>query len=58
MEPWRRQAESNFYLRRGWERIESLGQEDEWLRDIETEEQCADLMRRINAWQKDWEDGE
>ncbi|KAG6331865.1 hypothetical protein ID866_7221 [Astraeus odoratus] len=56
VEAWRREAgEYEFCVKRGWRRIEELGDEDEWMKGIETEEEWADLMRRINAWQRDWE---
>jgi hypothetical protein len=45
-------------MKRGWKRIEALGIEDEWLRGISTEEEWSDLMQRINAWQKDYEEHE
>lgn len=42
-------------MRRGWIRIEELGLADEWLEHVETEEEWADLMRRVNGWQEKWE---
>ncbi|KAI6149290.1 hypothetical protein BKA82DRAFT_1006120 [Pisolithus tinctorius] len=57
VEPWRR--ESLDYLRgslkRGWSRLEALGLAAEWLDGVESEEEWADLMRRVDAWQRDWE---
>ncbi|PPQ62756.1 hypothetical protein CVT24_000450 [Panaeolus cyanescens] len=56
VEDWRRDILTYQYLRRGWRRLEALGQADEWVKDAETEEQWADVMSRLNAWQKQWED--
>ncbi|RDB28563.1 Senecionine N-oxygenase [Hypsizygus marmoreus] len=55
VEEWRRDILSYGYLRRGWQRIESLGTQDEWLEGVETEEQWAKLMERVNRWQQEWE---
>ncbi|TFK41252.1 hypothetical protein BDQ12DRAFT_626589 [Crucibulum laeve] len=56
VEGWRRDIFDYVYLKRGWQRIESLGTGKEWVKDVKTEEEWADLMRRVNAWQKNWED--
>ncbi|KAI6010740.1 hypothetical protein F5J12DRAFT_821430 [Pisolithus orientalis] len=40
---------------RGWKRLEALGLAEEWLEGVESEDEWADLMRRVNAWQRDWE---
>ena len=55
VEAWRRVAPTYQYLKRGWKRVEDLGREREWLRGVETEEEWADVMERLNEWQKDWE---
>lgn len=55
VEGWRREAGQYQYLRRGWKRVEDLGREREWLRGVETEAEWADMMKRLNEWQKDWE---
>ncbi|KAF8835802.1 FAD/NAD(P)-binding domain-containing protein [Paxillus ammoniavirescens] len=52
---WRREAGTYQYLRRGWKRVEELGEQRTWLRGVETEAEWADLMRRLNQWQKEWE---
>lgn len=57
MEQWRRDIYDYQYLKRGWSRIERLGVGAEWTNGIETELQWADLMQRVNEWQKGWEDG-
>ncbi|KAF9015074.1 hypothetical protein BDQ17DRAFT_1385878 [Cyathus striatus] len=56
VEGWRRDIFGYNYLKRGWKRIEQLGQENEWLRGVETEEQWARLMARVNEWEKEWEE--
>ncbi|KAH7885815.1 hypothetical protein F5I97DRAFT_1927686 [Phlebopus sp. FC_14] len=55
VESWRREVAGYQYLRRGWTRVEHSGQQREWLRGIQTEEEWADLMRRLNNWQMEWE---
>jgi len=55
VEEWRRQIYTYEYLRRGWKRIERLGAQEEWLTGVKTEAEWSDLMKRINAWQRDWE---
>ncbi|KAF9455118.1 FAD/NAD(P)-binding domain-containing protein [Macrolepiota fuliginosa MF-IS2] len=55
VELWRRDALEYDYLRRGWFRIEELGLSEQWLKGVETEEQWAILMKRVNEWQRDWE---
>ncbi|KAI6042042.1 hypothetical protein EDC04DRAFT_2663411 [Pisolithus marmoratus] len=56
VEPWRREGVDYLHrVRRGWKRLEALGQALEWLEGVESEEEWADLMRRVNAWQIDWE---
>ncbi|EJD40489.1 FAD/NAD(P)-binding domain-containing protein [Auricularia subglabra TFB-10046 SS5] len=52
---WRRDNSELQYLRRGWQRIETLKIEAEWLKGIETEEQWAEMMQRMNDWQRDYE---
>jgi len=32
-----------------------MGMGDEWVKGVSTVEQWADLMDRVNAWQKDYE---
>ena len=57
VEPWRVMARQEAQLlARAWSRVESLGEQQEWLQGIETEDQWADLMHRLAAWQGDWED--
>lgn len=53
---WRRALKDYQYLRRGWQRVEELGVEGEWLDGVETEEEWAGLMERLNQWQGDWEE--
>ncbi|KIN95372.1 hypothetical protein M404DRAFT_1007507 [Pisolithus tinctorius Marx 270] len=56
VEPWRR--EGVYYwsnVKRGWKRLEALGLAEKWLEGVESEEEWVELMRRVNAWQKDWE---
>ncbi|KAI6010755.1 hypothetical protein F5J12DRAFT_718454 [Pisolithus orientalis] len=56
VEPWRR--ETIIYIgsmKRGWRRLEGLGLAEEWLDGVESEEEWADLMRRVGVWQSDWE---
>ncbi|KAG6329657.1 hypothetical protein ID866_9433 [Astraeus odoratus] len=55
VEAWRREAREYQYLKRGWERIEELGQEDKWLEGVESEDEWANLMRQVDIWQRDWE---
>ncbi|KAI6167412.1 hypothetical protein EDD17DRAFT_1540710 [Pisolithus thermaeus] len=56
VEAWRRKFVDYIgSLKRGWKRIEALGQAQEWLEGVESEEEWADLMARVNDWQKDWE---
>ncbi|KDR84895.1 hypothetical protein GALMADRAFT_51787 [Galerina marginata CBS 339.88] len=55
VEQWRRDIFTYQYLKRGWSRIEKLGTGAEWTKAIETEAQWADLMKRVNEWQKNWE---
>ncbi|KAF4605132.1 hypothetical protein EYR40_003915 [Pleurotus pulmonarius] len=57
IEPWRRAQFSHEYLKRGWLRVEELGTQDHWLRGVKTEAQWADMMERLNAWQREWETG-
>ncbi|KAF9219775.1 dimethylaniline monooxygenase [Gyrodon lividus] len=55
VERWRRDGRGYKFLKRGWKRVEALGQERKWLRGVETEEDWADLMERLDRWQKEWE---
>ncbi|KIK20788.1 hypothetical protein PISMIDRAFT_681968 [Pisolithus microcarpus 441] len=56
VEPWRREILNYIgILKRGWKRLEALGQAEEWLEGVESEEEWADLMKRVDAWQRDWE---
>ncbi|KAI6149288.1 hypothetical protein BKA82DRAFT_1006115 [Pisolithus tinctorius] len=57
IEPWRRESLDYLSgsLKRGWKRLEVLGLAEEWLEGVESEDEWADLMRRVNAWQRDWE---
>ncbi|KIJ65095.1 hypothetical protein HYDPIDRAFT_27819 [Hydnomerulius pinastri MD-312] len=52
---WRREARWYKYLKRGWKRVEELGHERKWLSGVETEEEWADLMERLDKWQEEWE---
>ncbi|EGN95030.1 hypothetical protein SERLA73DRAFT_77046 [Serpula lacrymans var. lacrymans S7.3] len=53
VEGWRK--ESLEYLKRGWKRVEDLDIQHEWLDGVVTEEDWANLMRRLNYWQGTWE---
>lgn len=55
VEQWRRDVYTYQALKRGWKRITELGTGDEWTEGVETEDQWADLMRRVNDWQERWE---
>ncbi|KIJ20632.1 hypothetical protein PAXINDRAFT_95699 [Paxillus involutus ATCC 200175] len=55
VEGWRRDARAYKYLKRGWNRVEELGEERTWLREVKTEEEWADLMKRLDKWQEEWE---
>lgn len=56
VEGWRRDANDYVYLKRAWARVEELGAQEEWLRGVATEAEWADLMYRLNEWQKKWEE--
>ena len=56
VEEWRRNSFEYNYMKRGWNRIEALGIGDEWVKGVSTEEEWSDLMQRVNAWQKDYEE--
>jgi hypothetical protein len=56
VEEWRRNSLEYNYMKRGWNRIEALGRGDEWVKGVSTEEEWLDLMQRVNAWQKDYEE--
>ncbi|KAH9487022.1 Flavin-containing monooxygenase FMO GS-OX3 [Psilocybe cubensis] len=56
VEEWRRDIFEYQYLKRGWKRIEELGTGQDWTKGVRTESQWADLMKRVNDWQKRWED--
>lgn len=56
VEPWRREVSDFQYLRRGWLHVEELGEQQKWLAGVESEEDWAGLMRRLNAWQRAWEE--
>ncbi|KAI5984271.1 hypothetical protein EDD15DRAFT_2375305 [Pisolithus albus] len=59
VEAWRRDCvEYLGDLKRGWKRLEALGQAQEWLEGVESEEDWVDLMKRVSAWQRDWETSE
>ncbi|KAF9568479.1 FAD/NAD(P)-binding domain-containing protein [Agrocybe pediades] len=55
VEQWRRDIFTYQYMKRGWARIEKLGIGADWTRGVETEAEWADVMRRVNEWQKRWE---
>ncbi|KAJ7716916.1 hypothetical protein DFH07DRAFT_934075 [Mycena maculata] len=58
VEAWRRNmTEIGAALKRGWQRIERLGRQREWLAGVETEEEWAALQERIARWQMRWEEG-
>lgn len=42
-------------LKRGWKRIEAIGDEAEWLKGVRSEKQWSDLMKRVNNWQERYE---
>ncbi|EIW79297.1 dimethylaniline monooxygenase [Coniophora puteana RWD-64-598 SS2] len=54
-EKWRRECAMLPYLKRGWTRVEVLGTQEQWLEGVETEEEWAALLRRLNEWQENWE---
>ncbi|KIJ51715.1 hypothetical protein M422DRAFT_203031 [Sphaerobolus stellatus SS14] len=56
VESWRRATREYLYLRRGWIHVEEIGAAEEWLKGVETEAEWADLMERLNAWQKKLEE--
>ncbi|KAH6917478.1 dimethylaniline monooxygenase [Coprinopsis sp. MPI-PUGE-AT-0042] len=58
VEQWRRDIFNYTYLKRGWKRIEALGESERWLEGVETEDQWVTLMQRVNAWQRDYEVGD
>ncbi|KDQ05816.1 hypothetical protein BOTBODRAFT_122237 [Botryobasidium botryosum FD-172 SS1] len=54
-EPWRRQSWSDLGLIvAGWKRVEKAGEAQvrEWLDGVETEEEWADMMRRLAEWER------
>ncbi|PFH50860.1 hypothetical protein AMATHDRAFT_192475 [Amanita thiersii Skay4041] len=55
VDKWRREIFTYRYLKRGWKRIEALGVGDEWTRDVEREEEWAELMEKVNSWQEEYE---
>ncbi|KAF9234989.1 hypothetical protein BU15DRAFT_89735 [Melanogaster broomeanus] len=55
VEDWRREAGTFQHLKRGWHRVEELGEQGTWLQGVETEKDWADLMKRLDQWQKEWE---
>ena len=59
VEEWRRlKFEDYETLWRAWQRVESLGAREvnRWLDGVETEEEWADLVHRLIAWQRDQDD--
>ncbi|KZT04455.1 FAD/NAD-P-binding domain-containing protein [Laetiporus sulphureus 93-53] len=57
VESWRRMGRREGPLiYRAWQRVRRLGEEDRWLRNVRTEEEWADLLRRLVEWQRKWED--
>ncbi|EFI28607.1 dimethylaniline monooxygenase [Coprinopsis cinerea okayama7 len=56
VERWRRDIFSYAYLKRGWKRIETLGEVGKWLEGVETEENWSELMSRVNSWQQQYEE--
>lgn len=55
VEQWRRDILGYQWLRRGWARIEELGEGDKWTKNAETEEEWAEVMFKVNEWEKEWE---
>ncbi|PSR74330.1 hypothetical protein PHLCEN_2v9947 [Hermanssonia centrifuga] len=56
VESWRKASRvHSALLARGWTRIESEGEQQKWLEGVETEDEWADLMQRLAAWQEEWE---
>lgn len=53
---WRRDILEHEHLKEGWKRIDRLGLQDEWLKGVATEDQWADLMKRMDKWEVDWEE--
>jgi hypothetical protein len=56
VERWRREATHYSHLKRGWARVEVEGTQSEWLKGVESAEEWADLMRRLNDWQAEYEE--
>ncbi|KAJ8501636.1 hypothetical protein ONZ45_g12082 [Pleurotus djamor] len=56
VELWRRNLLNYTFLKRGWEHVEQLGDQEKWLRGVATEEEWADLMKRLDGWQQRWEE--
>ncbi|KAI0701483.1 FAD/NAD-P-binding domain-containing protein [Cytidiella melzeri] len=56
VEEWRRTGRRDSrLLARAWARVEKEGAQEKWLDGVETEEQWADLMKRLTVWQEEWE---
>ncbi|GBE85212.1 FAD/NAD(P)-binding domain-containing protein [Sparassis latifolia] len=56
VEPWRRlgRTESDL-IRRGWQRVQELGEDAKWLDGALTEEDWAGVLVRLVEWQREWE---
>ncbi|KAL0565817.1 hypothetical protein V5O48_016202 [Marasmius crinis-equi] len=58
VEQWRRDSRKySFLLKRAWDRVVAIGEEDAWLDGVESEDQWADMMTRLAKWQEEWEEG-
>ncbi|EMD39675.1 hypothetical protein CERSUDRAFT_111984 [Gelatoporia subvermispora B] len=56
VEQWRRAGRTlSRLLARGWKRVEDLDEQARWLDGVETEDEWAQLMERLAAWQEEWE---
>lgn len=61
-DPWRIRPEPEKsvtgLMRKGWIRVEELGEEDRWLEGVESEEHWANLMDRVQEWEREKEEEE
>ncbi|KAJ7596947.1 hypothetical protein C8J56DRAFT_772013 [Mycena floridula] len=53
VEKWRRAILSVPHVRGGWKRLEKLGIQKEWLQGVVTEQDWADLLNRLDSWEKE-----
>ena len=50
VEQWRRDVYTYKYLRDAWKAIDKSGDGAKWTRDAHSEQDWADVMRRVNDW--------